>query len=66
VAEVWSIEIDEELCVGCGFCVDTCPEVFGWAGFKKAMVVNPEGCKICDCKEIAESCPEKAIKLELS
>ncbi len=57
------IEVDQEKCVGCKNCVDMCPEVFALLPGKKAkaIVINPEGCKICDCQKVVDSCPVKAI-----
>ncbi len=61
------IEIEEENCEGCHICVDVCPQVFSMItlpnGRRKAIVVNPEGCKVCDCKKAVELCPGRAIKL---
>jgi len=59
-----TLEIDHELCIGCGFCIESCPEVFQWEADKKALVVNVEGCEHCDCEEIAKNCPVQAIKIE--
>jgi len=56
----WTIEIDEDICTGCGECVDTCPsEVFEVVSEKSTCT------KVDDCSECGvcvETCPEKAIK----
>jgi ferredoxin len=58
--------VDKNLCLGCGICVDVCPEVFEMDDDNKAQAkVNPippeaEG----SCREAAEQCPESAIKIE--
>ena len=58
--------VDEDLCLGCGICVDVCPEVFEMGEGDKAKVkvspVPPE--KESSCRDAAEQCPESAIKIE--
>lgn len=56
------IEIDEEACVGCGSCVDDCPnDVYKLDDeMGKSMVVNEEDCMAClSCHEI---CPAQAME----
>lgn len=55
------IEIDHDLCVGCGYCIEVCPQVFSTTYDGKATVLNIQGCEECDCVKIAEECPVKAI-----
>jgi ferredoxin len=39
-----TVYIDEEECIGCGSCVEICPEVFHMKeGDEKAEVIKPEG-----------------------
>ena len=57
--------VNEELCVGCGLCVDGCPDVFVMAEDKAKVKANPvpvgsEG----DCKKVKEDCPVEAIIIE--
>jgi ferredoxin len=54
--------VDQETCIGCGACVDLCPEVFELKD-DKAWVIGPEKCDACSCQEAAESCPVDAISL---
>ena len=56
--------IDFEACEGCGTCEAICPEVFKVKEDGKAYVINPEGCKTCDCQEAVDSCPVECIKME--
>ncbi len=57
--------IDEDACIGCGLCVDTCPEVFDMPDEKAVMKVEEVPEKEQDkCKEAAENCPVDAIKIE--
>jgi ferredoxin len=55
--------VDQDTCIGCGTCVDLCPEVFELRD-EKAWVIGPEKCDECDCQEAADSCPVDAISLE--
>ncbi len=57
-----NIEIDDETCIGCGQCVEICPEVFEMVA-DKAMAMNPERCDECDINEAVEMCPVNAIRL---
>ncbi|MDM7202964.1 MAG: ferredoxin [Thermodesulfobacteriaceae bacterium] len=56
-----TLTIDEELCIGCGTCVEICPEVFRLGDDEKAYVYNQEGCNSCNCEEAINSCPVRAI-----
>lgn len=55
--------VDYDLCVGCGACVEVCPEVFELRD-DKAWVVGPDKCSSCDCQQAADLCPSQAIRLE--
>ncbi len=54
--------VDLELCIGCGACVDTCPEVFELRD-EKAYVIAPEKCNTCNCKETVDICPMQSISM---
>ena len=55
------IEIDKDLCIGCGACTATFPEVFALGDDGLAEVVKEE---INDDVEMAkDSCPTEAIKI---
>lgn len=54
--------VDQELCIGCGVCAELCPEVFEISD-EKSVVIGPDRCNTCDCKEAAASCPVSAIEL---
>jgi Fe-S-cluster-containing hydrogenase component 2 len=54
-------KVDKEACVGCGTCVDACPEA--------AIEMDDEFAKIdearCnECGTCVDSCPTQAIKVE--
>lgn len=57
--------VDEETCIGCEACVDTCPEVFEMVDDKaRAKMENVPADLVKSCKEAAENCPVEAIQLE--
>jgi ferredoxin len=56
--------IDEDLCIGCGNCVEICPAVFQLEE-EKSRVIDPEACDFTGCCEAAaENCPVEAITIE--
>lgn len=59
------VKIEEETCIGCGLCADTCPEVFALLGDHAAVKVEPVPPDQEDCaREAAENCPVTAILIE--
>jgi len=52
---------DQELCTGCGLCVDHCP-VSALSMEEDFPVVDPDICITCFCCQ--EICPEKAMTLK--
>jgi len=59
------VEVDQDLCISCGACIDTCPEVFEWNNDEKAQAVKNEVPAELEelASEAAESCPTDAITL---
>lgn len=56
--------VDQNLCIGCGLCVNDCPDVFEMQG-DKAVAKNPVPQSAEDsCKTAAQNCPVQAIKCE--
>lgn len=57
--------VDEELCIGCGNCMEVCPSVFYLnETIGKAVVIDPDGCEFNGCCEAAaENCPVTAITI---
>ena len=53
--------VDYDLCIGCGSCVEICPEVFELRDDEKAYVIGEDKCSTCDCEEAVDICPVEAI-----
>lgn len=59
------VTVDEETCIGCGLCTDTCPEVFETTDDKVRVKVDEVPEDLDDtCREAAENCPVEAIEIE--
>ena len=60
-----SVTVDEETCIGCGLCAETCPEVFEMNDDKARVKVDevPEDA-LESCKKAAENCPVEAIEMK--
>ncbi len=55
------VEVDRDLCIGSGDCVDAQPAVFQLDDEGKAFVVDPDGASTDDVVEAAQNCPVAAI-----
>lgn len=57
--------VDNELCIGCGLCAQTCPEVFQMSSDKVKVVVAvvPKNLE-ANCQEAADNCPVTAILIQ--
>jgi ferredoxin len=63
---VWKMKatVDENLCSGCGLCVDTCPDVFELPGDVAVVKADPVPADAEECAEqAAEECPVEAISV---
>ena len=59
------VYIDEEECIGCGSCVEICPEVFQMKeGEEKSEVIKPEGGPENLIQEAIDTCPVSCIRWE--
>jgi ferredoxin len=57
--------VDEDLCAGCGACVDICPEVFEMKDDKATVKTDPIPPAVeKTCREAADACPTSAIVVE--
>ena len=61
ITKVW---INEDACIGCGICEDTCPEVFELNDVAKVKEKADFNKFEEEIKEAAESCPNEAIQFE--
>ena len=58
-------KVDEELCIGCGACEGTCPEVFELNDDKSQVKLDPVPEEFQECAlEAEENCPVQAISHE--
>lgn len=61
IAGVVTLELNEDVCVGCGMCETVCPHnVFELVGHK-ARIFDYDGCM--ECGACANNCPVNAISV---
>jgi ferredoxin len=59
------VTVDQDACVGCGLCVDTCPSVFVMEGdIAKVVAATATPDDEQACREAADGCPVEAIAIE--
>lgn len=56
-------KVNQEKCIGCGACVNLCPDIFELNEGGKSEVIA-EDCGDCDCESVVGNCPVGAISLE--
>lgn len=59
------VRIDQDECIGCGACVELCPDIFAFDDDEnKAYVTVPEGGNQACIEEAVASCPVNCISNE--
>ncbi len=58
------INLDEDICIQCGRCVDACPiPCFDFDEEEtRVMVINQDGCLVC--RNCEEECPKNCVHVE--
>lgn len=59
-----TVIIDQDECISCGACVDTCPEVFRMNDDNLAEVYKADGASEEEIQDAIESCPTSCILWE--
>lgn len=55
-------KVDPDICIGCGLCASTCPEVFSMEGDKAVVKVAAVPKNVEDtCQKACDECPVTAI-----
>ncbi len=59
------VMVDEETCIGCGLCPETCPDVFELKDDKAIVKMEevPKDQAEC-CRQAVDECPVEAIQVE--
>lgn len=59
--DVSTLELNEDLCIGCGLCTEVCPHTVFEMKDGKADVVDIDGC--IECGACVNNCPSNAIEV---
>ncbi len=62
LANVVTLALDQEKCVGCGRCLEVCPHQVFALEEGKARIVDRDGCM--ECGACAKNCPAEAVSVE--
>jgi ferredoxin len=64
VEDLMKVKVDPDLCIACGACISTAPDIYDWDDDGKAKAI--EGAIPADmedeAREALESCPTEAIE----
>jgi ferredoxin len=58
--------VDKDVCIGCGICVEVCPDVFEMSDDDKAQAKTTKVPLEAEdnCRDAADQCPVSAITVE--
>lgn len=59
-----ALKVDASKCIGCGSCVNACPECFQMDGTVSKVKDENCTCSNCELKDVADACPVGAISVE--
>jgi ferredoxin len=59
-----TVVIDQDECISCGACVDSCPDVFRMNDDNLAEVYAPDGASEEEIEDAIDSCPVTCISWE--
>lgn len=59
-----NLYVDTEECIGCGACVDSCPDVFSMNEDDIAEISNPEPASEEEIQDAIDACPVECIHWE--
>jgi ferredoxin len=59
-----TVVIDQDECISCGACVDSCPDVFRLNDDNIAEVYNQDGASEEEIEDAIDSCPVTCISWE--
>lgn len=65
-ADILEVSVDQDLCISCGLCVSSCPDIFHWNKAEKADAADKKVNEdLEDCvQDAADGCPTDAIETQ--
>ena len=61
LADVTTLKLDEDLCIGCGLCTQVCPHQVFEMRSGKADIIDLNACM--ECGACVNNCPSNAIEV---
>ena len=61
IDKIVNLQLDQEICIGCGNCVTVCPHRIFILAEKKAEIIDRDACM--ECGACAKNCPTQAISV---
>jgi NAD-dependent dihydropyrimidine dehydrogenase PreA subunit len=63
LSDVATLELDREVCIGCGMCVEVCPHQVFTLNDDKAKISDADHCM--ECGACRTNCPAGAIEVDV-